>query len=133
MVGSIEYFVVFSNYLLDPSRWRLLDLTYNSMGFSHPVDPYQPLLNNSIPLQDWADVFAKWVLGYFTYGSIEEGLERRTALAEPLPMISRITLDKVNTYFSPKPASPGGSNFSIYKLRNHTTINSRMRKHALCI
>jgi hypothetical protein len=103
------------------------------MGFSHPVDPYQPLLDESIPPQDRADVFAGWVSGYFAHGSTEEGLERRTTLAEPSPTISRMTSDEVNACFSPEPAGPGGSDFIIYELGNRTAINSRTRKRALCI
>ncbi|KAI0655018.1 hypothetical protein C8Q70DRAFT_924560 [Cubamyces menziesii] len=90
-------------------RIVLHDPPYGPLGYASPAEPWNPLIDPTIPPENVIVEFAKWVSGYYQHGSTPEELEYRVPLKEPVPTIMRLTEEERDSVLCGGPGSPGGS------------------------
>lgn len=111
----------------------MTDLPYHLFGYKPPSDSYIPLLDESIPPEDRPKVFLSWGSAYYTHGTSEDTLERRTWDNEPSPTATRLTQEELQACFYPGPATAGGSDHAISTLGVKTKLHAQTRERVFYI
>ncbi|KAI0648546.1 Alpha/Beta hydrolase protein [Trametes meyenii] len=94
-------------------RLVLYDASYICYGYTPPPGWWQPLLDSTIPPTERAARFSEWVTGYFAHGDVftsgAPALEFRAPLADPAPLLTRLTADELAESTYEPPQAPTGS------------------------
>ncbi|KAI0656209.1 hypothetical protein C8Q70DRAFT_341256 [Cubamyces menziesii] len=117
-----------SNYI---RRVVFLDPPHHCLGYPVPDDPYNPLFDTSIPVEDRGSAFSTWVSGYYIHGDSPEKLERRTPLRDPPSTLSTLTSEEVQRMLCPLPGAPGGSDMVVMNIGIKVGLYDTLRKEAL--
>ncbi|KAH9856243.1 hypothetical protein C2E23DRAFT_772694 [Lenzites betulinus] len=113
-------------------RVVFLDPPYLAFGYPPaPDNPYNPLFDSDIPLNDREKVFASWVSGYYIHGDTVETLERKIPLREPPPTLSTLTHEEIARTLCLPPGGPGGSDSMLLDLNVKFGIFATLREAAL--
>ncbi|KAI0334193.1 hypothetical protein GY45DRAFT_1318644 [Cubamyces sp. BRFM 1775] len=112
-------------------RVVLLDPPHHSLGYPVPDDPYNPLFDESIPVEDRGSAFATWVSGYYIHGDSPDKLERRTPLRDPPSTLSTFTPEEVQQMLCSPPGAPGGSDMVVMNIGIKVGLYDALRKEAL--
>ncbi|KAF5009713.1 hypothetical protein FDECE_4059 [Fusarium decemcellulare] len=114
----------------------IYDSPYTCFAYPPPEDPYLPLRDESIPPEDRAEVFSRWVSAYYTHELPTEhsdGLERRIPAQDQLPTIDTATKEQIEGFFDSKVAGFEGSDILYAGLGLSTGLNAELRDRVFCL
>ena len=106
------------------------DAPIMTLGFSPPVDSYNPLSHPSHSPGEGVKLFPSWVSGYYRHGESVDELEQRTALTEPRPSILRMSPEDVSNAVYSGPAQPGGSDNIFMESGIHHKMFKSLKERA---
>ncbi|KAH9887036.1 hypothetical protein C8Q73DRAFT_714415 [Cubamyces lactineus] len=112
-------------------RVVLLDPPHHNLGYPVPNDPYNPLFDPSIPVEDRGSAFTTWVSGYYIHGDSPDKLERRTPLPDPPSTLSTLKPEEIQRMLCLPPGAPGGSDMVVMNVGIKVGLYEALRKEAL--
>ncbi|CDO68845.1 hypothetical protein BN946_scf184805.g54 [Trametes cinnabarina] len=104
------------------------------LGYPYPTqDPYNPLLDTSLNLEEKAHALMKWLTSYFSHADLDnpDALERRKALRHPSSALARMSNEEGECIMHVPPGSPGGSDWTLLFGCYIYGVFPRLRKRAL--
>ncbi|KAJ3540882.1 hypothetical protein NM208_g4854 [Fusarium decemcellulare] len=107
----------------------IYDSPYTCFAYPPPEDAYLPLRDESIPPEDRAEAFSRWVSGYYTHGpptEHDDGLERRIPAQDRRSTIDTTTKEQIEGFFDSTVAGFEGSDILHAGLGLSTGLNAEL-------